>query len=122
MVYLVGAENDPALTFAFTMSVIAAAVGCIASVFGIILGCQKFPRKPSRFLDSSICYWDQRGCLLTLVAFASNECAGACSLDWWKIGNMCIRHLQYTVAGLSAFFLIKTFSQQQVGVTSDFGT
>jgi hypothetical protein len=25
MVYLVGAENDPALTFAFTMSVIAAA-------------------------------------------------------------------------------------------------
>jgi hypothetical protein len=37
MVYLVGAENDPALTFAFTMSVIAASAGgCIASVFCII--------------------------------------------------------------------------------------
>jgi hypothetical protein len=66
MVYLVGAENDPELTFAFTMSVIAAAGGCIASVFRIIRGCQKVPRKPSRSLDSSICYnWDQ--CVLRVL-------------------------------------------------------
>lgn len=39
MVYLVSAENDPALTFAFTMSVMAAAGGCIASIFGIVPGC-----------------------------------------------------------------------------------
>lgn len=59
-------------------------------------------------------------CLFTLVAFASNKCAGECSLDTG--GKLAIAmwlhssaHLQYTVAGLSEFYLIKTFSQTTSG-------
>jgi hypothetical protein len=67
MVFLVGAENDPALIFAFTMSVIACSswwMHCFR--FSYHTGCQKVPRKPSRSLDSSICYdWDQ--CVLRLL-------------------------------------------------------
>lgn len=109
-VYLYGAQGDPALTFALTMSIIAAFVGTVASVLGVVPGCQKVPSKAFKILGFIYILLGPM-CLLTLVAFASKECGGECSLSTGGILAICA-FFAFGGACLSAFYLNKKISSQ----------
>ena len=109
VLYLFGAEGDPPLTFALTMGIIAAFVGIMVSVISIVPGCQKVPSKAFKILGFTYILLGLM-CLLTLVAFASEECAGECSIGTGGILAICA-FFAFTAAGLSAFYLTKISSQ-----------
>jgi hypothetical protein len=107
--FLDGTENDPLLTFAFAIGFIAGAVCLVVSVISIIPGCQKVPSKAFQYLGSTYILLGPM-CLLTLVAFASKECAGECLIGTGGILAICA-FFMFTAAGLSAFYLTKISSQ-----------
>jgi hypothetical protein len=108
-VCLLYASNDPPLTCAFAIGFIAGAVCLVVSVISIIPGCQKVPPKAFQYLGSTYILLGLM-CLLTLVAFASKECAGECLIGRGGILAICAFFI-FTAAGLSAFYLTKISSQ-----------
>jgi hypothetical protein len=106
---LLGAEDDPPLTFSFVMGIIAGGVCLVVSVISIIPGCQKVPSKAFQYLGSTYILLGLM-CLLTLVAFASKECAGECLIGTGGILAICA-FFMFMAAGLSAFYLTKISSQ-----------
>jgi hypothetical protein len=95
-----GTPGDPKLTFSLTMDVIASAVGLMVSVLGIVPGCQKVPSRYFKILGFTYILLGLM-CLLTLLAY-----------DILSAAILSIpAFVAFTVAGFSAFYLVKVSSQ-----------
>jgi hypothetical protein len=95
-----GTTGDPKLTFSLTMGVIASAVGLMVSVLGIVPGCQKVPSRDFKILGFTYILLGLM-CLLTLLAY---------DILFLLIFSI-PAFVAFTVAGFSAFYLIKVSSQ-----------
>jgi MFS family permease len=95
-----GTTGDPKLTFSLTMGVIASAVGLMVSVLGIVPGCQKVPSRDFKILGFTYILLGLM-CLLTLLAY---------DIVFSVIFSI-PAFVAFTVAGFSAFYLVKVSSQ-----------
>jgi hypothetical protein len=95
-----GTTGDPKLTFSLTMGVIASFVGVMVSVLGIVPGCQKVPSRDFKILGFTYILLGLM-CLLTLLAY---------DIVFSVIFSI-PAFVAFTVAGFSAFYLVKVSSQ-----------
>jgi hypothetical protein len=100
-------ESDPKPTFPLTMGLIASFVGVMVSVLGIVPGCQKVPSRDFKILGFTYILLGLM-CLLTLVAY-----------DIFLAAIFSIpAFVAFTVAGFSAFYLVKVSSQAHTSASA----